>query len=105
LVTSASVDDAAAAPAVLQQLHKLPLCGLQRVYGDNKYHNNNLYGWVDDNELYDLEIVRRPQGKKGWVRLPIRWMVERTFGWLTKCRRLSVDREKSTLSSEAMIRL
>ena len=37
--------------------------------------------------------------------LPIRWTVERTFAWLVKCRRLSVDRERSVLSSEAMIRL
>jgi len=39
------------------------------------------------------------------VKLPIRWTVERTFAWLNKCRRLSVDREKSTRSAEAMIRL
>ena len=44
-------------------------------------------------------------GKRGWVRLPIRWTVERTFAWLTKCRRLSIDREKSTLSAKAMIYL
>ena len=37
--------------------------------------------------------------------MPIRWTVERTFAWLTKSRRLSVDREKSTRSAEAMIRL
>ena len=39
------------------------------------------------------------------MKLPIRWTVERTFAWLAKCRRLSVDREKSTRSAEAMIRL
>jgi transposase len=39
------------------------------------------------------------------VTLPKRWLVERTFAWLTKCRRLSLDREKTTLSSQAMIRL
>ena len=37
--------------------------------------------------------------------LPIRWTVERTFAWLEKCRRLSWDREKTVLSSEAFIRL
>ena len=64
-----------------------------------------MYGWVAENSAYELDIVRRPKGAKGWVRLPIRWTVERTFAWLTKCRRLSVDREKSTRSAEAMIRL
>jgi putative transposase len=50
-------------------------------------------------------VVRRPEGAKGWVKLPIRWTVERTFAWLGKCRRLSKDRERSTLSSEAFIKL
>jgi putative transposase len=104
-VTAANVDDAAAAPEVLQQLANQPLPKLQRVYADNKYHNHTLYGWVAEKGFYELDIVRRPKGAQGWVRLPIRWTVERTFAWLTKCRRLSVDREKSTRSAEAMIRL
>jgi putative transposase len=105
VVTAANVDDAAAAPAALAQLAEQPLSKLRLVYADNKYHNHALYGWVAENGDYKLEIVRRPEGQEGWVRLPIRWMVERTFAWLMKCRRLSVDREKSTLSSEAMVRL
>ena len=44
-------------------------------------------------------------GGGGGVRLPIRWTVERTFAWLKRSRRLSVDREKTTMSAEAMIRL
>ena len=105
VVTAADVDDAAAAPQALEQLAEQPLGKLRKVYADNKYHNHALYGWVAENGAYELEIVRRPKGSQGWVRLPIRWTVERTFAWLTKCRRLSVDREKSTRSAEAMIRL
>jgi putative transposase len=104
-VTAASVDDAAAAPAILEQLAGQHLPKLRRVYADNKYHNHALYAWVADHTPYDLDIVRRPKGAQGWVRLPIRWTVERTFAWLKKCRRLTVDREKSTRSAEAMIRL
>jgi putative transposase len=105
VVTAANVDDAAAAPEALEQLAGQRLGKVRRVYADNKYHNHGLYGWVADNGFYELEIVRRPKGAEGWVRLPIRWTVERTFAWLGKYRRLSVDREKSTRSAEAMIRL
>lgn len=105
VVTAADVDDGAAAPNVLAQLAEQPLGKVRRVFADSKYHNRALYGWVADNGWYELVIISRPKDKKGWVKLPIRWTVERTFAWLMNCRRLSVDREKSTLSSEAMIRL
>jgi transposase len=105
VVTAASVDDAAAAPAALGQLADQPLGHVRRVYADSKYHNHTLSGWVAEHGWYDLAIVRRPAGAVGWVRLPIRWTVERTFAWLGKCRRLTVDREKGTRSAEAMIRL
>jgi putative transposase len=104
-LTAADVDDAAAAPAVLAQLAVQPCGKVRRVFADGKYHNFVLYDWVQENGRYDLEIVRRPEDAKGWVTLPKRWLVERTFAWLTKCRRLSLDREKTTLSSQAMIRL
>ena len=105
VVTAADVDDAAAAPEALAQLAGQRLGKVRCVYADTKYHNHALYGWVAANGWYDLEIVRRPKGAEGWVTLPIRWTVERTFAWLKRCRRLSVDREKSTRSAEAMIRL
>ena len=105
VVTAANVDDAAAAPAALAQFAGQRLGKVRLIYADQKYHNGTLYGWVVDNGWYTLEIVRRAKGVKGWVTLPIRWTVERTFAWLTKYRRLSVDREKSVRSAEAMIRL
>ena len=70
-----------------------------------KYHNFKLYEWVEENARWELAIVRRPEGPEGWVKLPIRWTVERTFAWLGQCRRLSKDREKSVLSSEAFVKL
>lgn len=50
-----------------------------------------------------LEIVRRSDHLKGFVVLPKRWIVERTFGWFYKSRRLSKDYEYLTDTSEAMI--
>jgi putative transposase len=105
LVTAASVDDAAAAPALFARLDGQPMGKVVRMYADSKYHNFKLYEWVEENAAWDLSIVRRPEGERGWVKLPIRWTVERTFAWLGNCRRLSKDREKSTLSSESFIKL
>ena len=105
VVTSAAVDDAQAAPEALKQLEGGRLGKVRRVFADAKYHNHALYGWVEENGWYEVEVVRRPAGAEGWVRLPIRWTVERTFAWLKRSRRLSVDREKTTMSAEAMIRL
>jgi putative transposase len=105
LVTAASVDDAKAAPELFARLKGQPMGKVTRMFADNKYHNFTLYEWVENNASWELDIVRRPDGKNGWVKLPIRWTVERTFAWLGKCRRLSKDREKSVMSSEAFVKL
>jgi transposase len=105
LVTAASVDDAAAAAGLFARLEGQPVSKVARMYADTKYHNFALYEWVEANARYELTIVRRPADSEGWVKLPIRWTVERTFAWLGRCRRLSKDREKSVLSSESFIKL
>jgi putative transposase len=105
LVTAASLDDGQAALDLFARLEGQPLSRVRHMYADNKYHNFALYEWVEEKAQWGLVIVRRPEGQKGWVRLPIRWTVERTFAWLGRCRRLSKDREKSVLSSEAFIKL
>jgi putative transposase len=105
LVTAADVDDARAAQELFGRLGGQPVSKVRTMYADSKYHNNALYAWVADNARWGLNVVRRPEGVKGWVLLPIRWTVERTFAWLGRCRRLSKDREKTALSSEAFIKL
>jgi putative transposase len=105
VVTSAAVDDATAAVELFGRLEGQPVSKVRRVFADNKYHNWALHAWVDTNAHWDLVIVRRPQGQTGWVDLPLRWTVERTFAWLIRCRRLTVDREKSVRSSEAFVKL
>ncbi len=105
LVTAASVDDARAAQKLFGRLEGQPVGKVRRVFADNKYHNFALYEWVEGHAAWELVIVRRPEGKKGWVDLPLRWTVERTFAWLGRCRRLSKDRERSVLSAEAFVKL
>jgi putative transposase len=105
LVTAADVDDAKAAAELFGRLDGQPMSKVRRRYADSKYHNMKLYEWVEANADRDLSIVRRPKDAEGWVTLPIRWTVERTFAWLGRCRRLSKDREKSVLSSESFVKL
>jgi transposase len=105
LVTAASVDDAQAAPKLFERLEGQPMSKVRRIFADSKYHNYRLYEWIEDHEPWKMEVVRRPAGATGWVQLPIRWTVERTFAWLSNCRRLSEDHEKTTASAEGMIRV
>jgi putative transposase len=105
LVTAADVDDAAAAATVFARLEGQPMSRVERMFADTKYHNYALYTWVAEHAQWQLVIVSRPKGSEGWVKLPLRWTVERTFAWLGKCRRLSKDRERSVLSAEAFIKL
>jgi len=105
LVTAASVDDGVAASQLFARLEGQPMGKVTRMFADSKYHNLKLYEWVDEHAKWDLIIVRRPEGSQGWVKLPIRWTVERTFAWLGRCRRLTKDREKSVLSSESFVKL
>ncbi len=106
-VTSAAVDGAKAAPAVLAQLHPDEYPRLEVVWADNKYHNHALNAWKEEQEdlRWRLEVVSRPIGAKGFVLLHKQWVVERTFAWLGRARKLSKDYERRTDSSECMVRL
>jgi putative transposase len=107
VVTSAAVDDAAAAPQALGQLTRRDFPRLQVVWADGKYHNYALYDWKDKQRRlrWQLQIVSRPREAKGFILLPKRWVAERTFAWLGRSRRLSKDYERRTDSSESMVRL
>ncbi len=61
--------------------------------------------WVPRTLLWSVRIVQRPKGVKGFYLLPKRWIVERTFAWLGKYRRLSKDYEYKPQSSEAFVYL
>jgi putative transposase len=107
VVTSATVDDAAAAPEVLDQLTPGKFPRLNVIWADSKYHNHKFQEWIDSDpdRLWRLEVKKRPVGVKGFVLLPKRWVVERTHAWIGRCRRHSRDYERYTASSAAMIQL
>ena len=75
---------------------------LKLIWADGGYAGQ-LIGWVQQICGWVLEIVKRSDDVTGFVVLPKRWIVERTFGWFGWYRRLSKDYEELTESSEAMI--
>ena len=76
-------------------------CRLKVVFGDSAYGRCGLPDWVKESFGWILQTVLRPVGVKGFVVLPKRWIVERTFAWLGRYRRHSKDYEKTIESSEA----
>lgn len=103
VVHAGSVQDRDGAKSVLGKLKgKFPR--LSRIWADGGY-SGQLVDWVKKFSGWVLEIVKRPDSQKGFVVLPRRWVVERTFAWLGRYRRLSKDYERLTLTSEAMIHL
>jgi putative transposase len=76
---------------------------LRVLFADSAYNRNDLGTWVSEMFGWVLQTVLRPVEAKGFVVLPKRWIVERTFAWLVRCRRHSKDYERTTESSEAMI--
>ena len=85
-----------------------PLAGklprTERLWADGGYAGQRVE-WVRERCGWELEIVKRPDGATGFAALPKRWVVERPFAWLGKCRRLAKDYEHAVASSEALIRL
>jgi putative transposase len=106
LVTVASADDGTTAPQVLGRLTPEHRTRLKKVWADGKYNNHHLNGWlVKTRAGYVIEVIGRPAGSVGYVKLPRRWVVERTFAWLGRYRRNSRDYERFTESSEAMVKV
>ena len=75
---------------------------LKVIFGDSAYGRSGLPDWVQETFGWILQTVLRPVGVQGFVVLPKRWIVERTFAWLARYRRHSKDYEKTVASSEAV---
>jgi putative transposase len=106
LVTAASADDGATAPELLGQLDRQRFPRLETVWGDGKYRNDDLDAWLErSGARFRVEVVKRPPGSEGFVKLPKRWVSERTFAWRGRDRRHSKDYEWRPESSEAWVRI
>lgn len=110
MVHSAGLQDSTGGTLTLQRLFDRikrsvynRWCRLKLIWADGAYMYivqtvRKQFGWR-------LDIVHRLEGVKGFHPLPRRWVVERTFGWLGRFRRLSRDFEHTVRSSEAMVYL
>jgi putative transposase len=78
---------------------------LQKVWADGIYSKGGLIDWLRETFQISLDIVHRPSDQVGFQVLPRRWVVERTFAWFGRYRRLSKDYERCLQSSEGMIYL
>jgi putative transposase len=105
-VTAASADDGATAPRVLGQLDRRRFPRLETVWGDGKYRNRALAAWPErEKKPFVVRVVERPKGSEGFVKLPKRWVAERSFAWLGRGRRHSKGYEWLPESSEAWVRI
>jgi putative transposase len=104
VVHSAGIQDRDGARLVVEKAApKLPRVRVIRA--DNGYWYEKLDNWLWEKWGWEMEVVLRGRGITGFQVLPGRWVVERTFAWLGKYRRLSKDYEFSPRSSEAMVYL
>ena len=104
-VHAASVQDRDGAPAViLGVLETAP--HVKKIWADGGYQGKKLASALKKLGIgSDLEIVKKPKDVKGFTVLYRRWVVERTFAWMSRCRRLAKDYERSLESSLAWAQL
>ena len=104
-VHPANVQDRDGAPAVIAELQQA-MPSVVKVWADGGYGGPKLaLALAALPAAPDLEIVPKPDGQQGFAVLPRRWVVERFFGWLGRCRRLAKDYERRLTSSLAWLQL
>lgn len=100
LVHAADIQDRDGAVDVLKAIrNRFPW--LRHVFADGGYAGQKLRDALAGMGVWNIEIIKRSDAAKGFKVLPRRWVVERTFAWLGRCRRLAKDWETSIESSTA----
>lgn len=103
-VTAANLQDVHAGKQLFSAVAHKPelLSRLEKIFADGGYRGD-LVEWTQQNLHAVLEIVLKLGEQKGFQVLPKRWVIERTFAWLTRHRRLARDYERLVESSQAFI--
>jgi putative transposase len=106
LITSAGLDDGAAAPLLLGHVTPHDFPRLMTIFADQKYHNHALDAWMAEHRAgWRIEVKARPTGARGFIPLKPHWVIERTNAWHGRYRRNSKDYERTPESSTAMIKI
>ena len=103
IVHKASIQERAGAKLLFQRAQRKGFERLGLIWADGGYHGQPMIDWVFALAGWIFEVIKRSDMVKGFEVLPRRWVVERTFAWLGRYRRLSKDYEVLPLSSEAFI--
>jgi len=104
IVHAADIQDRDGAPDVLKAIRgRFPW--LRHVFADGGYAGEKLRSALKGHGGWTIEIIKRSDTAKGFEVLPRRWVVERTFGWFGRCRRLAKDWETSVASSTAWVNI
>lgn len=102
-ITAANTPERAGAQGLLERV-LVWFTWLRKMWVDGGYSGPDFAAWVRTiRPKLEVEVVRRCDDVKGFKVLPRRWVVERTFGWLMKQRRLVRDYEKTETSAAAMV--
>jgi putative transposase len=101
-VTPADLHDTQGARRLLASL-KYFVPRLKTIWADAAYRGQDLADWCKAQGDWDLDVVERAAGVRGFAIVPKRSIVERTFGWLSKYRRMSKDYERKVQTSETLI--
>ncbi len=102
VVHAANIQDRTGAKLLWAKLPQATQEHLEKIWADGAY-SGGLIDWVHDHLNAGLELVKKAPNQKGFQPLPRRWVVERTFAWLGRFRRLSKDYERCTKSSEGVV--
>jgi transposase len=103
-VTPAHVQDRDGFLPLLKEVRRV-FVFLERLFADGAYRGTETAAAAKRVGNVVLEIVKRSDAAKGFVVLPKRWIVERTFSWLGRCRRLAKDFENLTRTQLAFVQL
>jgi putative transposase len=102
VIHAADIQDRDGAPLVLKDVRQsFPF--LRHVFADGGYAGDKLKDALAKIGTWSLEIIKRSDAAKGFVLLPRRWVVERTFAWLNRNRRLAKDFERTIESATAWL--